>query len=124
MPERKLRFLTVRCNMPEKLSTTDIALELLNRLQAADPQACATLVSHKVQVPAVIADSDDFICQTARGEKFNLSVLGLINSVLVRGGDQKLAAIIDDDGTVIGFTKRFTEKVTPPAPPAPPAPPK
>ena len=105
--------------MPEKLSITDTTLELLNRLQTAEPQACADLVTHKVQVPNVIADSDDFICQTARGDKFNLSVLGLINTILTRVGDQKLAAIVDDDGTVIGFTKRFVEKSTPPAPPAP-----
>lgn len=105
--------------MSEKLSTADIALELLNRLQAADPQQCAALVTHKVPVPKIIADSDDFICQTARGDKFNLSVLGLLNSVLSRDGEFKIAAIIEDDGTVVGFTKRAIA----PAPPAPPAPP-
>lgn len=106
--------------MPENLSITDHALQLLNTLQSQDPTACADLITHKVQVPEAIADHDDFICQTVRGGKTNLSVLGLVNSLLVKAGQQKLAAIVDDDGTVIGFTKRIVE-AKPAAPVTPPA---
>lgn len=106
--------------MPENLNITDAALQLLNNLQAADPTACAELITHKVQVPDVIADHADFICQTARGGKTHMSALGLLNSVLVKSGNAKIAAIVDDDSTVIGFTKRFVEKPAP-TPPAPPA---
>lgn len=104
--------------MPENLSITDHALQLLNTLQSQDPSACGTLVTHKVQVPEAIANHEDFICQTVRGGKTNLTVLGLVNSLLVKTGNPKVAAIVDDDGTVIGFTKRFVEKT--PAPPVQP----
>lgn len=106
--------------MPEKTSITEVALQLLNQLQESDPTACADLVSHKTPVADAIADHKDFICQQVRGGKVNLSVLGLINSVLVKSGEPKLAAIIDDDGTVVGFTKRVATPTVsvPPSPPS------
>ena len=104
--------------MPETLSITDHALQLLNTLQGQDPAACASLVTHKVQVPDTIADHDDFICQTARGGKTNLSVLGFLNSLLVKTGNPKIAAIVEDDDTVVGFTKRLAVSAAPATPPA------
>ena len=110
--------------MSENLSITDHALQMLNTLQGQDPAACAALVTHKVQVPEAIADHDDFICQTARGGKTHLSVLGFINSLLVKTGNPKIAAIVEDDDTVIGFTKRIVEKPAAPASTPPSAAPK
>ena len=89
---------------------TDHALQLLNDLQQGDPTACAELVSHRVAAPESIATRKDFLCQTARGGKAMLSVLGLINSLLLKNGNSKVAAIVDDDGTVIGFTKHVVTK--------------
>ena len=108
----------------EKLSLTDYALQLLNTLQLHDPEACASLMSHKVQVSEAIASHPDFVCQTARGGKVQLGMLGMINGLLTKSGNPKVAVIVDDDGAVIGFTKRLIEKPVSPAPIVPAAPPK
>lgn len=87
---------------------TDQVLGLLNALHASDPVATSDLVTHKVAVSDTIADGPDFICQSARGGKAYLSVLGLLNSILVKNGSAKLASIVDDNQKVVGFTKHFT----------------
>ena len=94
---------------------TDVVLDLLNQLHKADPSACGALVTTKIPVPDTL--SDDFICQTARGGKAQLSVLGLLNSILVKSGNAKVATIVDDGQQVVGFTKNFTPVTAPAQPP-------
>lgn len=93
---------------------TDHALSMLNQLQEMDPAACAALVTHRIQVPEGTAGKD-LICQTARGGKTYLSVMGFLNSLLTKSGNAKIAAIVEDDETVVGFVKR---EVKPPVTPA------
>lgn len=105
--------------MAEAHVVTETALQLLNTLQQQDPEACADLMAHRTPVVPAIGDHPDFICHTARGGKVQLGFLGLINSLLVKLNEPKLAAVIDDDGVVIGFTQRNDEKVQAKAPAAP-----
>lgn len=104
--------------MPDSNTLTKTVLQLMQRLQNSDAAACAELMA--VKIPVVGELGDDFICQTARGGKLNLTVLGLLNSVLLKAGQDRVAAVIDDDNQVIGFTERFT----PTKPVAAPIPPK
>jgi hypothetical protein len=88
--------------MPNNI--TDEAIGLLNILQAAAPDRAADLIQYRIQVPESDA-LDDFICQKGREGKCFLSTIGLINTILAKAGQPKVAAIVEDGGRVVGFTK-------------------
>jgi hypothetical protein len=92
--------------MPQLPNPSDAALDILNRLQDLSSQACNELLNVRIQVSDMEDENDGAgICQSGKGGKLFITPLGLINNILAGSGNARVALIVEDNGTVIGFTK-------------------
>jgi hypothetical protein len=102
---------------------TDITLRVLGEFYEGDPAACQDLFSKRVTVNENVGKSKTLACREKKGGKsFEIGVLGVINSVLIAAGSQKIVVMTDEDGTVVGFAKPKPKPLAeqPPPPPSPP----
>ncbi len=86
-----------------KESISSVVVNLLREIQIKDPEAFASLVTWRTGVNAELQKHPTLQLSTARG-KSQLSLVGLLNSILVSQGERKIAAIVDND-VVVGFTE-------------------
>lgn len=88
--------------MNESLSLT--AVTVLNELLKLDSKACNELVDFNTGCNESLVDSADIQTQAARGGKHQIGVVRLLNSILLKHGEAKVAMIMDA-GVVVGFTE-------------------
>jgi hypothetical protein len=86
-------------NHTEKLTPTQATAAVLNALLKQAPEACQKLLSQRVEVPSAL----ESVTVIPSGDKFKLGILGVLNGVLVKQGEQRVAAMFDENETLVGF---------------------
>lgn len=84
----------------QDMPITQKAVDLLNHLLEAEPEACDKLMNFQV---AIKKSSNGFICRSTSQGHARLSVLGLINSILNEAGAPRVAACHDDGENIVRF---------------------
>lgn len=105
-------FTTMMCDSRLALgpcATQEDAIMLLNDAFSYDPEAIEALYKHRVSVNGSLADHDTVqvrVDDQQRGA-YSISFLGLLNGIFVhqhREAAGAIAAVIDDDDKLTGFT--------------------
>jgi hypothetical protein len=100
-----------------KESVSSIVVNMLRDIRARDPEAFANLVTWRTNIDIEVGKHPTLQLSPVRG-KSQLSIVGLLNSVLLAAGEPKVAAVVDND-TIVGFTileSTFSDLIRMPTP--------
>lgn len=100
--------------MTEPKNPTTQAVRLLNTLLKADPEGLTALLGTKMPQPENLTEPSDFSLQPSKSGKKNLTVLGLINSILKASGNNPVLTITSEESVeVSGFADASILKLIP-----------
>lgn len=91
----------------------DTAIEVLNRIHAADPEVLPVLIAQRVKCNEAVAADPTVQVHWHEGYKcWQVGLLGILNGIygIQEGGGGYIGAHYDDDGILVEFI-RMTPKV-------------
>ena len=86
----------------------DNAIEVLNRVHAADPTILPALIQHRVPCNEAVCDDPTVQVGLHDGE-WKVGLLGIVNGlfgVVEAGGSGWICADFDDEGTLVWFFRK------------------
>lgn len=91
-------------SLPEDI--TQASAQVMNDILSGDQQAIKELFNFQVSCNQRLVDHPDLIVRetpTENGPEYSVTVLGVINAILNKIGQRRLAAVLDENDDLLSF---------------------